>query len=188
MSKMGTDSNSGHLLQAKRFELLFRVTPLALCVAAIAIMVKNKQSNEYGALHYSDIGGFKYLVYANGICAVYSILSLLGSVFSAEIDYSWTRAWIMFILDQALTYIILTAGVSGIELVDLAYRGNEQVSWSRVCVSYGEFCNSARASVLITMAVLVCFMVLSLLSAHKLFSKYEAPIVNNGHHTAFSHT
>jgi uncharacterized protein (TIGR01569 family) len=183
---MGTDSNSGNLLQAKRFELLFRVTPLALCIAAMAIMLKNKQSNQYGALHYSDVGGFKYLVYANGICAIYSILSLLGSVLSTGIDYSWTRAWIMFILDQALTYLILTAGVCGVEIMDLAYQGNEQVSWSRVCVSYGKFCNDARASVLITMAVLVCFMVLSLLSAHRLFSKYEAPIVNNGHHTDFS--
>lgn len=182
---MGTDSNSG---QAKRFELLFRVTPLALCIAAMAIMLKNKQSNQYGALHYSDIGGLKYLVYANGICAVYSILSLLGFVFSTGVDYSRTRAWIMFILDQALTYVILTAGVCGIEIMDLAYQGNEQVSWSRVCVSYGEFCNNARASVLITMAVLVCFMVLSLLSAHRLFIKYEAPRVNNGHHTAFSHS
>ena len=52
-------------------ETLLRAAPLGLCVAAMAVMLKDQQTNEYGTVAYSDLGGFKYLVYANDLCAAF---------------------------------------------------------------------------------------------------------------------
>lgn len=40
-------------------ETLLRILPMALCLAALVIMLKNSQTNEYGSLSYSDLGAFR---------------------------------------------------------------------------------------------------------------------------------
>lgn len=41
-------------------ETLLRVLPMALCVVALVIMLKDSQSNDYGSLSYSDLGAFRF--------------------------------------------------------------------------------------------------------------------------------
>lgn len=43
-------------------ETLLRILPMALCVAALVIMLKDSQTNQYGSLSYSDLGAFTYLL------------------------------------------------------------------------------------------------------------------------------
>ncbi|KAG6385394.1 hypothetical protein SASPL_154229 [Salvia splendens] len=133
-------------------ETLLRVLPMALCLAALVIMLKDTQTNEYGTLSYSDLGAFRYLVHASGVCAGYSLLSAL------------------------LTYIILAAGAVSMEVVYLAYKGDASVTWSESCGSYGGFCRKATASIALTFIVTLCYAGLSLLSSYRLFSKYDAPV------------
>lgn len=40
-------------------ETMLRILPMALCVVALIIMLKDSQSNEYGSLSYSDLGAFR---------------------------------------------------------------------------------------------------------------------------------
>lgn len=42
-------------------ETMLRLLPMALCVAALVLMLKNSQTNDYGSLSYSDLGAFRYL-------------------------------------------------------------------------------------------------------------------------------
>jgi hypothetical protein len=79
-------------------ETLLRAAPLGLCVAAMTVMLRNQQSNEYGAVAYSDLGGFKYLVYANGLCAAYSLVSAFYTAVPRPATVS--RSWLVFLLDQ----------------------------------------------------------------------------------------
>ncbi|TVU13401.1 hypothetical protein EJB05_40455 [Eragrostis curvula] len=154
-------------------ETLLRAAPLGLCVAAMVFMLKDKQTNEYGTVAYSDLGGFKYLVAANGICAFYS----LGSAFYTAVPRtaSLSSSWIVFLLDQVSTYLILAAGAASAELLYLAYHGDKEVTWSEACGVYNSFCSQARISVAITFASVLCFILLSLISSYRLFSAYEAP-------------
>ncbi|GLT64706.1 hypothetical protein SLA2020_371830 [Shorea laevis] len=79
-------------------EILLRLVLMALCLSALIVMVKNSQSNtDFGSLSYSDLGAFRYLVHANGICAGYSLLS---AVIVAIARPSISRAWAFFFLDQ----------------------------------------------------------------------------------------
>ncbi|KAL0328379.1 UNVERIFIED_CONTAM: CASP-like protein 2A1 [Sesamum calycinum] len=124
---------------------------MALCVAALVIMLKDSQTNDYGSLSYSDLGAFRYLVHASGVCAGYSLLSAV--VAAVPRPSTMSRAWAFFLLDQLLTYIILAAGAISTEVVYLAYKGDTSITWSRTCGSFGGFCRKATTSIAITFVV-----------------------------------
>ncbi|KAK7385649.1 hypothetical protein VNO78_31411 [Psophocarpus tetragonolobus] len=158
-------------------ETFLRLLPIALCVTALVIMLKNSQQNQYGSVSYTHLGPFRYLVHANGICAGYSLFSLV--IVALPRLYSMTRAWSFFLLDQVLTYLILAAGAASTEVLYLAEKGNMATTWGSACRAFGPFCHKATASTAITFVVVLCYVLLSLISSYKLFSKYDTPTVSN---------
>ncbi|XP_075488701.1 CASP-like protein 2A1 [Primulina tabacum] len=173
-AEMGANEVDGSGSAMRTVETLLRILPMVLCVVALVVMLKNSQSNEYGSLSYSDLGAFRYLVHASGICAGYSLLSAIAAAVSRQTNFS--MAWAFFLLDQLLTYIILAAGAISTEVVYLAYKGDTAITWSETCSSFGGFCRKATASIAITFIVTLCYAGLSLISAYRLFSKFEAPV------------
>ncbi|CAL9045665.1 unnamed protein product [Musa banksii] len=165
----GADGGDG-----RAAETLLRVTPVGLCVAALVIMLKNAQDNDYGAISYADLTAFKYLVYANGVCAAYSLFSAFYVAVRRPMTLS--RSWTLFFLDQVLTYAILAAGTMSAEIMYLAHYGDVKVTWSKECNVFGSFCKRATTSVGITFASVACYVLLSLVSSYRLFSAYETPI------------
>ncbi|XP_045824088.1 CASP-like protein 2A2 isoform X2 [Trifolium pratense] len=151
-------------------ETFLRLLPIGLCVSALVLMLKNSEENDYGSVSYTDLGAFRYLVNANGICAGYSLLS---AVLIAVPRPTALRAWTFFFLDQVLTYIILSVGASTMEVVYLAENGDSTILWSSTCGSFGQFCHKITASVALTFVALVCYVLLSLISSYKLFSKFD---------------
>ncbi|KAA8526664.1 hypothetical protein F0562_008133 [Nyssa sinensis] len=162
-------------------ETLLRLLPMALCVAALVVMLKNSQTNDYGSLSYSNLGAFRYLVHANGICAGYSLLSAI--VAAVPRPSTMSRAWTFFLLDQLLTYIILSAGAVSTEVLYLSYKGDVAITWSEACGSFGSFCRTATTSIAITFVVVLCYAALSLISSYRLFSKFDAPVGYNSKST-----
>lgn len=66
------DGNSG----IRTAETLLRLFPVGLCVAALVIMIKDSENNEYGSLSYSNITAFRYLRYVRTIyliCLVFEV-------------------------------------------------------------------------------------------------------------------
>ncbi|GAB4838643.1 hypothetical protein Ancab_028188 [Ancistrocladus abbreviatus] len=155
-------------------ETLLRLLPMGLCVAALVIMLKNSQTNDYGSVSYSDLGAFKYLVHVNGICAGYSLLTAV--VVAVPKPCTMSRAWTFFLLDQLLTYVTLAAGAVTSEVVYLAYKGDIAVTWSKACDSFGGFCSKALDSLILTFVVVACYAGLSLISSYRLFSMFDPPI------------
>ncbi|KAJ6836422.1 CASP-like protein 2A1 [Iris pallida] len=154
-------------------ETLLRVAPLGLCVGAMAVMLKNSEENDFGAVSYSNLSAFTYLVYANGVCAAYSLFSAFYTAVPRPANMA--RAWAVFFCDQVLTYVILAAGTVSSEILYLAYNGDEKVTWSKQCGVYSDFCSKATTSVGITFGAVACYVLLSLISSYRLFSTYDAP-------------
>ncbi|XP_076886319.1 CASP-like protein 2A1 [Bidens hawaiensis] len=165
------DGNSGSIRTA---ETLLRLFPVGLCVAALVVMIKDSETNEYGSLSYSNITAFRFLVHANGILAGYSLLSAAFTAVPRPITMS--GAWTFFLLDQVLTYLILAAGAVATEVTFLTYKGDVAVTWSEACGTYGHFCRQATTSIIITFLVVICYALLSLFSSYRLFSKYDVPV------------
>ncbi|CAN6885962.1 hypothetical protein Bca4012_070817 [Brassica carinata] len=155
-------------------ETMLRVAPVGLCVAALVIMLKDSQTNEYGEVSYSNLTAFRYLVHANGICAGYSLLSAAIAAMPGS-SYTMPRVWTIFCLDQILTYVVLAAGAVSTEVLYLAYKGDDAITWSDACSSFGSFCHKATASVIITFVVVCFYVVLSLISSYKLFTRFDPP-------------
>ncbi|XP_062029093.1 CASP-like protein 2A1 [Rosa rugosa] len=170
-------SSNGNGSSLRTAETLLRLLPIAPCVAALLVMLHDSQDNEFGSVSYSHIGAFRFLVHANGICAGYSLLSAIISAKSRPPTKS--LAWTFFFIDQLLTYIILGAGAVLTEVLYLAYKGDSTITWSPACGSYGGFCHKATTSVVITFLVVACFVLISLISSYKLFSKFDAPAINS---------
>ncbi|GLJ40228.1 hypothetical protein SUGI_0825760 [Cryptomeria japonica] len=150
-----------------------RIAALPLCIAALVLMIKSKEINDYGALKYNHIAAFKYLAYANGIGAGYSVLSAFNS--AVPQSRSLSRAWLVFSFDQAFAYLILVAGAVATEVLYLAHKGDEKITWYQMCPYYGRFCNKLGASLILSFVGCVCFVILSLISAHRVFSNYDPP-------------
>ncbi|GFY97657.1 uncharacterized protein family [Actinidia rufa] len=157
--EMGAGAEADSTGAMRTAETLLRLVPMGLCIASLVVMLKNSQTNDFGSLSYSNLGAFRYLVHANGICAGYSLLSAV--VAAVPRPSTKSRAWTFFLLDQILTYIILAAGAISTEVMYLAYKGDEAVTWSEACRSYGSFCRQAAAAIAVTFVVVLCYMVLS---------------------------
>lgn len=57
MEMEAREASSGIL---RRSEMLLRVLPMALSIAALLVMLKNSQNvDDYGSVAYSDVGGFR---------------------------------------------------------------------------------------------------------------------------------
>ncbi|XP_020214755.1 CASP-like protein 2A2 [Cajanus cajan] len=167
------DELEGNSSTLRTAETLLRLLPVGLCVSALVLMLKNSQQNQYGSVDYTDLGAFRYLVHANGICAGYSLFSAV--IAAMPRPSTMPRAWTFFLLDQVLTYIILAAGAVSTEVLYLAENGDSATTWSAACKSFGGFCHKGTASIGITFVAVFCYVLLSLISSYKLFSKYDAP-------------
>jgi len=73
---------------------------------------------------------------------------------------------------QASAYLLVTSASAAAELLQLARRGDREVSWGEVCSYFGRFCGKATVSVSLALhaAALACFVALSLVSAFRVFS------------------
>ncbi|KAG2259583.1 hypothetical protein Bca4012_055725 [Brassica carinata] len=157
-------------------ETMLRLAPVGLCLAALVIMLKDSQNNEFGSVSYSNLSAFRYLVHANGICAGYSILSAANAAMPGS-SSTMPRVWTFFCLDQILTYVVLAAGAVSTEVLYLAYKGDDAITWSDACSSFGSFCHRATASVIITFVVVCFYVLLSLISSYKLFTRFDPPAI-----------
>ncbi|CAA7049002.1 unnamed protein product [Microthlaspi erraticum] len=178
MDKADQNAIDGSALELNRtertVETVLRVASMALSIVGLVIMIKNSISNDYGSLSYSNLGAFKYLVNANGVCAAYSLFSAVAIVV-IPCPISKLRVWTLFLLDQVVTYAVLAAGAVGAETVYLTYKGNLSITWSSACDYYGVFCHKALVSVLLTFLVTALYILLSLISSYRLFTRFEAP-------------
>ena len=55
-------SCSRNVTTMRTAETLLRLVPMTLCIAALVVMLKNSQTNDYGSLSYSDLGAFRFSI------------------------------------------------------------------------------------------------------------------------------
>ncbi|KAL6999276.1 hypothetical protein U1Q18_000438 [Sarracenia purpurea var. burkii] len=168
----GFDSNL-HTLKLLDFSLRLSVIPLS--VASIWLTVTNQQYNaNYGTkLEFTNLQGLKYMVCISALSAGYAFLAAVSS----WVKCLATKAWIFFVSDQVVAYLLITSGAAMVELLYLAYNGDNYITWSEACTSYGSFCNRLTVALGLHAVALCCFFVLALISAYRVFSKFEPPLI-----------
>ncbi|XP_021647884.2 CASP-like protein 2D1 isoform X2 [Hevea brasiliensis] len=157
----------------KLIDCSLRLSVIPLSVATIWLTVTNHQDNSsYGNLHYSNLMGLKYMVCMSAICAVYAFVAAV----SLWIRFLVNKVWWLFVSDQIITYLMVTSVAAIMELLYLAYNGDQKVTWSEACRSYGKFCTRMKLALILHAVALFCFIVLAVISSYRAFSTFETPV------------
>lgn len=93
-------TSSDHTLAAtgmRAADTLLRLVPMGLCVAALIVMLKNSQIDDYGSVAYSDLGAFKYVIFLNIYVQRKKKSFFFSSSFLAFL-YGFCEIWIFFFL------------------------------------------------------------------------------------------
>ncbi|MCO5583533.1 hypothetical protein L7F22_065440 [Adiantum nelumboides] len=166
---------TGSRMACRACEILLRVLALLLSIAAAVVMGKDKQDTFVFITNipvpirarHSYIEAFVFLVYANGIVAIYSLIALLLSFLSKR----RVVAGLLFFMDQALAYLLLAAAAASTEASYIAKRGESKVGWGEVCSNINHFCNLVGVSLVLTFLAVLALISLAILSGKRLFRR-----------------
>lgn len=78
-----------------------------------------------------------------------------------------------------MAYLLVTSVAAVLEILQLAYNGDQEVTWSEACRSYGKFCNKMKIAFVLQALTLICFIILAVISAYRFFSLFEPPSVSS---------
>uniref|UniRef100_A0A5B7B8F5 CASP-like protein n=1 Tax=Davidia involucrata TaxID=16924 RepID=A0A5B7B8F5_DAVIN len=158
----------------KLLDCSLRLFVIPLSVASIWLTVTNQQdSSIYGKLEFTNLIGLKYMVSISAISAGYALFAALSSWVRCLV----TKAWLFFVSDQVVVYLMVTSVAAAMEILFLAYNGDQKVTWSEACSSYGRFCSRLKIALALHALALCCFFVLAVISACRFFSKFEPPFL-----------
>ncbi|KAK9080662.1 hypothetical protein SSX86_000420 [Deinandra increscens subsp. villosa] len=150
-----------------------RLIVIPLSIASLWLTLTNHQENEiYGRLEFSNLKGLKFLVSITAISGGYALIAFVSS----WVKRLMNKAWIFFVCDQVVAYLMVACVGSLGEILYLAYNGNQKVTWSEACSSYGKFCGRLNLILVVHFIALICFFVLSLISAFRVFTRFDPPL------------
>ncbi|KAA0033994.1 hypothetical protein IC582_014574 [Cucumis melo] len=168
------ETNNPSLFKFLDFSL--RLCSVPFSIAALWLTVTNRQDNpDYGNLEFHNLSGLKYLVCISAIAAVYAFLAAAVSCFRWFI----VRAWVFFVSDQIVAYLMVASGAAVGEILYIAYNGDREVSWSEACSSYGKFCNNMKMALIFQALGFGCFFLLAIISAFRAFSVFPPPLISS---------
>lgn len=153
-----------------------------LCMVGLMLLVRDQQAvyQQVGFtrvstdLKYSFVTGLVYLVYSNGLAAMYCFVVALTSASNVVGTRRSNKpgAWVVFILDQGLAYVLLSAASAAVEVAYLAENGDETTGWDAQCSTYWHFCHLLKASIVVSFLSVILLAIISVLSAKQLFKQY----------------
>ncbi|KAL6543157.1 hypothetical protein OROHE_010677 [Orobanche hederae] len=178
---------SGCAEDFKILDFSLRLVVVPFNVASIWIAVGSHQNNsDYGKLEFSNFIGFKYMVCIIAVSAGYALFAAVSSLY---LRCLLTKAWILFVTDQrinnfvwaainqVLAYLMVTSMAALGEFLYLAYNGDQKVSWSRACDSYGTFCSRLKLALATHAIAVCCFLGLAVISGYRVFRRFEPPLI-----------
>ncbi|XP_027061595.1 CASP-like protein 2D1 [Coffea arabica] len=160
----------------KVLDCALRLFLVPFSIAAIWLTLTNHQDNSsYGELVSSYFMGLKYMVYISAVSAGYALLAAVSLWVRCLVG----KAWIFFVSDQVVAYLMVTAMAALGEILYLAYNGDQKVTWSEACTSYGRFCHRMKLILGFHVVALWCFLLLAVISAYRLFSRFGPPTLSS---------
>ncbi|KNA14831.1 hypothetical protein SOVF_103840 [Spinacia oleracea] len=128
----------------KRFNsliLVFRIATFVFCLSSFVFMLTNSRSSPP---HWFDFDSFRFVLAANGIVSVYSLVEMVVAVWEittgATLFPEVYQVWFDFGHDQVFTYMLLAANVAGSTFVK-TLKGTD------TCTVTSAFCVQSAISV-----------------------------------------
>lgn len=165
----------------RRAELCLRLLALLASVSAFAFLITDKQTRSFVIFTsvvvqeavYSDMKALIFSVIILGVVALYSVSQIARCLFiatSTSIQPSSTLAWAIFLLDQIMTYLILSASAATAQSAYFSEQGNNGFHWAKVCYLYEKFCKQVGIGIVGSFVAFMALVFTSVISAFNLFA------------------
>ncbi|KAH7431575.1 hypothetical protein KP509_08G055900 [Ceratopteris richardii] len=167
-----------------RTELAIRGIALVSSLAALIFLATDRQTRSFSVYTsvivqqaaYSDMKALVYSVVTLGIAAVHSAVQILRCLFvasSMKITPSSTFAWTIFLLDQIMTYLILSSAAAAAQAAWLSEQGSDAFSWPKVCYLFEKFCKQVGAGIVALFLAFISLASISAISAFNVFANID---------------
>ncbi|KAJ3703425.1 hypothetical protein LUZ61_007130 [Rhynchospora tenuis] len=128
-------------------EVALRCATFVLGVSAAALVMTDSEVKEIVSIQkkakYTEVKVMVFLVIANGLAAAYSLLQLVRcvtSILQGTMLHSKAVAWVIFILDQLMAYVTLSAIAATAQAAVFAEFGQLEFQWMKACNIFTQFC------------------------------------------------
>ncbi|KAI5064069.1 hypothetical protein GOP47_0020739 [Adiantum capillus-veneris] len=168
----------------RRSELTLRCVAVIASVSALVFLVTDKQTRSFTIYTstviqeavFSDMKALVSACITLGIVAFYSVLQIVRCLCgpsSTSITPSSATAWTIFLLDQVMTYLILSAAAASAQSAWFSEQGNEGFKWMKVCYLYKKFCMQVGTGIIGSFVTSVAMVFISAISAFNLFARVD---------------
>ncbi|KAI3521074.1 hypothetical protein L1887_10533 [Cichorium endivia] len=152
-------------------QIWLRIVAAAATIAAACLMFNSRESKVlFGTdldARYTYTPAFKFFTMMNVVAAVLSLLSLLpvftlGRKFSSSVNY-----FFLFIHDLLLTSLMVGGFGAATSVAQVGKYGNSHAGWMPICDNFGKFCHKVMAALILSVLSIICFLLLTIISANK---------------------
>ncbi|KDO46460.1 hypothetical protein CISIN_1g030053mg [Citrus sinensis] len=161
----------------KRFfvaQITLRILATAFSLAAVSLMITGTQTVLVFLVQmkvtYSSSSAWRFLFGANIVTCILSVLSLIF-VCLISLSASHMKYFLLFLHDM-VTMVLLISGCAAASAIGYVGKyGELKMGWGPVCGFAPKFCNRSTISLVLSYLAFLCYMGLTILSAHKLLSR-----------------
>ncbi|XP_028755554.1 CASP-like protein 2B2 [Neltuma alba] len=172
--------------RVRTVELVLRCVIVALGILAAVLVATDSQVKEIFSIRkrakFTDMKVLVFVVVVNGIAAGYSLIQGLRcavSMVAATVLFSKPLAWVIFLADQVMAYVTVSAVAAALQSAVFAKVGQTELQWMKICNMYGRFCNQVGEGIASALVASLSMVVLSCISAFSLFRLYGGNKLKN---------
>ncbi|CAL9090773.1 unnamed protein product [Musa acuminata var. zebrina] len=163
-----------------------RLLLFASAVTALVVMVTSKQTKLIPVTvapssqiflvsrdaKFQHSPAFIYLVAALSVTGLYSIITMLVSLFSiASPSPSPKTLFLLILFDTLMAGVMASATGNAGSVAYIGLKGNSHVNWNKICNMYGKFCRHVGSSTAVSLIASIVLVLLVVLSSYSLYRR-----------------
>lgn len=138
--------------------LTLRLLTAAATLSAIVVILKSNQTvitiSGYATARWRDFPAFRWLLIANAVVFVYSLLATLVACVAVvarrgPLSYS-PSAWLTFIVDFLMASALFSAASAALAVAWIGKHGVPSASWPTTCGVVSKFCDYIQGAIIAT--------------------------------------
>lgn len=161
----------------KRFlmaQIMLRILAIAFSLAAISLMITNTQTVLVFLVQmkatYSSSSAWRFFLGANIVTCILSVLSLIFVCLISR-SASHMKYFLLFLHDMVTMVLLISGCAAGTAIGYVGKYGESKMGWGPVCGLAPKFCNRSTICLVLSYLAFLCYLGLTILSAHKLMSR-----------------
>ncbi|KAF4385687.1 hypothetical protein CsatB_021195 [Cannabis sativa] len=159
-------------------QICLRSLAIVFALAAISLTLTDKQTISLFGLQfkarYSYSSAFRFLVGADAVLCVSSLLSLIflfGLLKRSQPNSLQTKLFLLFVHDTVMMVLVVAGCAAATAIGYVGRHGEVHMTWQAVCEQVPKFCNRMMVAVMLSYLAFLAYFTLTLLSAHRLMTR-----------------